>query len=100
MATAILVGLGVTASALVARAAIRTLQKSRTLTSTKYLLGGFEQQMSRREAMQILSIEQLTKDKLKKQHRTIMLLNHPDRGGSPYIASKINEAKELLDKGL
>lgn len=36
--------------------------------------------------------------KLKDAHRQIMLANHPDRGGAPYVASKINEAKDLLEK--
>ena len=59
--------------------------------------GGFEATMTRREAAQILGIrETSSKQQIKDAHRKIMMLNHPDRGGSPFIASKINEASETL----
>lgn len=56
--------------------------------------------MNKREASLILELSErtLSKDKIRKSHRTLMLSNHPDRGGSPYLASKVNEAKELLEK--
>ena len=33
---------------------------------------------------------------MKEAHRKIMIANHPDSGGSDYIASKVNEAKDVL----
>ncbi|KAI5289578.1 mitochondrial import inner membrane translocase subunit TIM14, partial [Ascosphaera atra] len=64
-----------------------------------YYKGGFEKKMNRREAALILSLNErtLTPEKVRLHHRKLMLLNHPDRGGSPYLATKINEAKEMLD---
>jgi DnaJ family protein C protein 19 len=53
--------------------------------------------MNRREAALILSIrESSTRTEVKDSHKRLMMLNHPDAGGSTYLASKINEAKELL----
>jgi DnaJ family protein C protein 19 len=40
------------------------------------------------------------KEKIRTAHRRIMLANHPDNGGSDYMASKINEAKDVLIKDL
>jgi hypothetical protein len=62
--------------------------------------GGFEEKMSKREAALILGVrESATPERIKEAHRRILLLNHPDRGGSAHIAAKINEAKDLLLKG-
>lgn len=62
--------------------------------------GGFGSKMTAKEALQILNLKEttLTKKKLKDTHRRIMLANHPDKGGSPFLATKINEAKDFLQK--
>ncbi|QPG76581.1 hypothetical protein FOA43_003972 [Brettanomyces nanus] len=67
---------------------------------TQFYKGGFDAKMNTKEALRIMGLKEstLTKSKLKENHRRIMLLNHPDKGGSPYLATKINEAKEFLLK--
>lgn len=32
------------------------------------------------------------------RYKTLLRINHPDRGGSPYIAGKINEARHYRDE--
>ena len=65
----------------------------------KYYKGGFDAKMTRREAVLILNVrDSASKEELKDSHRKILMLNHPDNGGSTYIASKINEARDLLYK--
>lgn len=62
--------------------------------------GGFEEKMTKREAALILGVrESATPERIKEAHRRILILNHPDRGGSALIAAKVNEAKDLLMKG-
>ena len=56
--------------------------------------------MTPHEASLILGVRlSADADAIRKSHRKMMFLNHPDNGGSTYIATKVNEAKELLMKG-
>ena len=65
----------------------------------KYYRGTFMAKMNRHEASLVLGVrESAHKDKIMKAHRKLMFLNHPDNGGSTYLATKINEAKEVLVK--
>eukprot|EP01018_Ginkgo_biloba_P015893 Gb_33092 [translate_table: standard] len=43
-----------------------------------------------------LSRESATPDKVKEAHRRVMIANHPDAGGSDFLASKVNEAKDVM----
>jgi DnaJ family protein C protein 19 len=117
MASAVIVtGLGLAAVGFAGRYVIRTVpgmsQKvsdtmklltqldTSSFANSKYYKGGFEAKMTRREASLILGISPTaSKTKVKEAHKRIMALNHPDRGGSPLLAAKINEAKDLLESG-
>jgi hypothetical protein len=53
--------------------------------------------MSREEAYQVLGVEKgADAEQIKEAYHRLMAGTHPDRGGSTYLAAKINQAKDLL----
>lgn len=97
--TPLVAGLAVGAAAYAARAAIQAINsmKAGGPRLRQFYKGGFLPEMTRREASLILGVrESAPEEKIKEAHRRIMIANHPDSGGSSFIATKVNEAKDIL----
>ncbi|EOA21826.1 hypothetical protein CARUB_v10002291mg [Capsella rubella] len=101
MTTPIIAGAAVAAAAYAGRYGILAWQafkaRPRVPRMRRFYEGGFQASMTRREAALILGVrESVVAEKVKEAHRRVMVANHPDAGGSHYMASKINEAKEMM----
>ncbi|EOY07764.1 hypothetical protein QUC31_011165 [Theobroma cacao] len=101
MVAPLIAGLAVAAAAYAGRYSIQAWQafKARPPTARirRFYEGGFQPIMTKREAALILGVRESTPaEKIREAHRRVMVANHPDAGGSHYLASKINEAKDMM----
>ena len=86
--------------ALIKKVRMNKMQAKDLFSNTKmverYKLA-FEDPMTRREAALILGVTMdASEAEVQQAYKTLIILNHPDRGGSGYMAMKINQAKDLM----
>lgn len=108
MATPLLLGMAAAGAAMASRAVLLAIQRggggaaargaSRAAQRfPRAYAGGFEAEMDRKEALLILGLrEGAAKAAIRDAHRRLMRMNHPDNGGSTFVATKVNEAKDQL----
>lgn len=65
---------------------------------------GFPVRFNRPEALEALGFESTkaapSEEEIKKRYRELMKELHSDTGGTPYIAQRLNEAKEVSLRGI
>lgn len=70
-------------------------------SSSKTRPKSYEQPMTEEQAREVLGVTgPLTREKIMKGYKAMMTRVHPDHGGSTYLAQQINEAKDVLLRGL
>jgi DnaJ homolog subfamily C member 19 len=100
-----LAGLAIYAGSVGARTIIRRAKvnrmKNQGFTSDpkvieRYKLA-FDEPMTRKEAALILGVPiSAEENQIQQAYKILMSLNHPDKGGSSYMAMKINQAKDVM----
>lgn len=53
--------------------------------------------MARAEALDILGLQEgATTDEIEAAYKTLIVKNHPDQGGTDWLAARLNEARDIL----
>ena len=56
-----------------------------------------KQAMSRAEALDILGLEEgASADQIETAYKALIVKNHPDQGGTDWLAARLNEARDIL----
>jgi len=72
----------------------RVMQATATTSAPPASRGG---QMSRAEALDILGLDEgADRDAIEAAYRDLIVKNHPDHGGTDWLAAQLNEARDTL----